>query len=134
MFENIRKEKKLRSISKILGADIQSYHYDPARIERNNKALEELCDLCATHPPLRRVLDKYGIDRANLEAYYQDLIAGGAGQWAGGHYVAVSALGYASTLEFLLQHGGKLSQTKRCVLLIEYFERGNVGSVPTSMD
>lgn len=69
-------------------------------------------------------------DRETLHALYVELLANGAGQWEGGHFVPVSALAYDFTLLFLLQHVGKLPPGRICLLLLEYFERNDVGPVP----
>ena len=48
-----------------------------------------------------------------------------AQQWAGGHWVAASALAYPETLEFVLSH--KSNNERRVTLaasLIRYFEQG----------
>src|SRR5437867_3164918 len=58
------------------------------------KTVEELFALCESVPSVRHVMDRYGANRDTLRNAHQRLMAGGAGQWAGGHYVAASAFAY----------------------------------------
>jgi hypothetical protein len=75
------------------------------------------------------VIDEHLADREKLLEIYQTLIANGAGQWEGGHYVPVAAFTQHWTLKFLLENFGKLHWGRVCILLLEYFERNERGPV-----
>ena len=53
----------------------------------------------------------------------------GAGQDAGGHFVAASAIVYAQTLIFLYDKSHGLRGEAMAYALIEYFEEGKTGMV-----
>lgn len=66
---------------------------------------------------------EFGVARETLRELYDDLIFGGAGQWACGHWVAASALAYPETLRYVLSRRGEnLEET--AIQVIMYFERG----------
>lgn len=106
-------------------ADLESG--GPSRYEQ---AVHDLFVLCESDPVLRRVLDKHRAGRDQLQEIFELLLNAGAGQWVSGHYVAASTLAFAATLDFVLTNAGQLSWQKMCVLLLEYFERGDMGPVP----
>lgn len=65
---------------------------------------DELFDLCEEDPAVSDVMKRYGATRTTLSELLTRLHAVGAAQWAGGHYVAASAVAYPHTLEFLLRY------------------------------
>jgi len=65
---------------------------------------DELFKLCEDDPAVSEVMKRHGATRVTLRELFSRLRAVGAGQWAGGHYVAASALAYPDTLEFLLRY------------------------------
>ncbi len=88
-------------------------------------ALRALLDYCVGRPELARIMGEFDATRATLEAIYQILLVSGAGQWAGGHFVAASALAYPDTLRFILRNrAGGLSHLAQMFALVEHFERG----------
>lgn len=47
-----------------------------------------------------------------------------------GHYVPASTLAFVATLDFTLTNAGREHWEKLVVLLLEYFERDDMGPVP----
>lgn len=72
--------------------------------DNRNQVEDELLGLCEGDPAVSEVMKRYGATRTTLRELFTKLQAVGAGQWAGGHYVAASALAYPHTLEFLLRY------------------------------
>jgi hypothetical protein len=137
VLRSLRKQRKLRRISRALGAP-----FDGSRLidelvfvkpSKKEKALQNLCDLCESDPRLRQTMEAHGANREVLRELYKLLIANGAGQWVGGHFVAASALAYGFPLLFVLQNADTLPWSRICVLLIEYFERNDTGPVPSEL-
>lgn len=131
---SVRKSFKLRRISRALDAAA-----DPSRILEQlqagrpspvDQAAHELFALSDLDPLLRDVLDRHGADRRQFHEIFELLLHAGAGQWVGGHYVAASTMAFAPPLDFVLTNAGVLSSQNICILLLEYFERGEVGPVP----
>jgi hypothetical protein len=133
IISSLRKQRRLRRISRALGAPLDTSRFlddlVSGKPSNRDRALEDLLDLCESDALLRQTMEAHGANRETLRELYQMLIANGAGQWVGGHFVAVSALGYGFPLLFLLQNHDTLPWVQICVLLIEYFERNEVGPV-----
>jgi len=128
---SMRKSWKLQRISKILGKPPDPSRWlDDLQSGATAQARDELLALCETDPHLRLVLTKHGASRAQLQETFERLLHFGAGQWIAGHYVAASALVFPATLDFILTNAGGQPWEKIVVLLLEYFERGDIGPVP----
>ena len=75
-------------------------------------------------------MQQWDIGIEDLRNLYWELIGSGAGQLAGGHFVAASALVFGSTLEYLLESKREERSNASVVYrLIQYFEQGEVGPV-----
>ncbi len=130
LVRSLRKSRRIRRISKVLGANVLSVYDLSSDKNKKDQALNELYDLCEADPVLSQVLANYSPNREQLKAIYIALIANGAGQWARGHYVAASAFAFAPTLEYVLgarPEGQNLSEM--AYQLVDYFERGETGPV-----
>jgi len=131
VFRSLTKQWKLRRISRALGAPLPKTIQDLAsHARKRERALDQLLDLCESDPGRWQIMQAHNADRETLHALYLELVANGAGQWEGGHFVPVSALAYDFPFLFLLQNVGKLPASRICLLLLEYFERNDVGPVP----
>ncbi|MXX70275.1 MAG: hypothetical protein F4Y73_00140 [Gemmatimonadetes bacterium] len=93
-------------------------------------ARSDLLDYCVAKPGILEVMQSFDLDRSDLEDLYFALMAVGAGQWAGGHWVAASALAYPDSLRFVAKKMGRgqaadRDETLRAVYaLVMHFERG----------
>lgn len=146
IFQSFRKTWKLRSISKRL-----SYNPNPQKVmeeamkglsqkSKKDEALEKLIDLAYSDDVVRYYIEFYKIERANIREIYQLLIQNGAGQYAGGHFVAASSLVYGPPAAYLFAHFAKdhfsidgldehNSGLRIAYRLIEYFENNEMGEV-----
>ena len=94
----------LGRISKVLGNPTAAEEpLDSPIWGKMRRAEEELLDYCSSSPELKPVMEEFGASRSTLQKVHYGLIQFGAGQWAGGHYVAVSALAYPHTLRYILE-------------------------------
>ena len=127
----MRKSWNLQRISRTLGQPP-----DPSRWLEDlpsgatTQALDELFTLCETDPQIRVVLTKHGANRERLQETFELLLHFGAGQWVAGHYVAASVFAFPATLDFIFTNVGREPWEKIVVLLLEYFERGDIRQVP----
>ncbi len=71
--------------------------------EQKSKAIAALVEYMRNTPELRNILDEYGVSDDRIEAMYDALIDGGAGQWVGRYWIPVSALAEPEPLRFLLE-------------------------------
>lgn len=95
------KSRKLKSISKVLADN----NKDSAE---QNKAEEELFDLCFADEKNQMVLEMFKADKETLQTLYRRILALGADQWVEKDYVAASALAFPTTLEYLLRNKHRL--------------------------
>ena len=141
LFSSFKKSSNLRRISKELGGSL-SYHEAQTQGlsgsdlmhamlgsgEKQKKAEEELLDLCENDKQLSKIIEKYNSNRNQLKKIYNDLLVNGAGQWAGGHFCAASALVFVPTLEYVLQNKKSIGATVSYII-VDYFETGNLESL-----
>jgi hypothetical protein len=92
---------------------------------RHAAAKGELFAYCEANTAVRQVMEEFGAAQEDLKTLYYQLLALGAGQWAGGHWVAASALAYPETLRYLLRRyaDGQIDEGTAFGLIM-YFERG----------
>ena len=95
---------------------------------RRSDALSELLDYCTAKPAIQEMMRSFDLDRTELKGLYNMLLRGGAGQWAGGHWVAASTLADPESLSFLVRRIRRATDHEATAdasyALIMYFERG----------
>jgi hypothetical protein len=120
--------RALERISRELGRDVRAEDMMRelmATPNRRQQAEDALLDYCLAQPAIQSVMQQFGADRSTLRDLYSTLCLAGAGQWAGGHWVAASALAYPDSLRFLLTNlKGGASHMEEAYALIMHFERG----------
>ena len=88
----------------------------------------ELLDYCTAKPEIQEMMRSFNLDRTELEDLYKRLLGSGAGQWAGGHWVAASTLADPESLHFLVRRRRRAPDREETLeticALISYFERG----------
>ena len=130
IFKSIKKSSQLVKISNVFRED---YSFDfQSMMKSSNKreeATDDLIDLAFSDENNEVIIKKYKITKKNLKKKFQDLMINGAGQDAGGHFVAASAIVYAQTLIFLYDKSHKIKGQAMTYALIEYFEEGKTGTV-----
>jgi hypothetical protein len=118
--------ERLRRISAELGRSVKAEDMIQERMNdspnRSTATRVDLFEYCGSNPETRAVLAEFGCNREGLTELYQKLLASGAGQWAGGHWVAASAIAYPETLRFLLAQ--PTAGREVAYLLIDHFETG----------
>ena len=119
----------LAAISREVGRELnrdQAMHELLSGRGRREKAEEALLDYCEADRNIRAVMAQFKVSRDALGEIYSRLLAAGAGQWAGGHYVAASAIAYPDTLRYVLSRpvSGREALLETAYRLIMHFERG----------
>jgi hypothetical protein len=132
IFKSIKKSSNLVKISNVFREDFSlDFQSMMSSSNKREKATEDLIDLAFEDKNNTPVIKKYKITRKNLKKKFQELMIAGAGQDAGGHFVAASSIVYAQTLIFLydkkLTKG--MGQESIAYALIEYFEQRKTGHV-----
>ncbi|HDY68797.1 MAG TPA: hypothetical protein ENH85_13530 [Candidatus Scalindua sp.] len=119
---------------------VNLYQTKPSSSSTQTDTIDELIDLAYSDEYVLRVLEDYDGNRETLRNLYNKLVLTGAGQYAGGHYIAASSLVYPQTLKFLLKNYkgpdfaiNDLDARNSAIFIahrvIEYFEKGEVGEV-----
>ena len=125
IFKSMKKSKKLVQYSKTLS------ELDLGNGEE--EALQGIIDLAFEDANNAPIIKKHKITREKMEKKYQELVIHGAGQIAGDHWVAASALVYAQTLDYIFdKSNNEMTRDSGGVVayaLIEYFEQGKTGPV-----
>lgn len=141
-FQSLKKSKRLQNVSRKLSEqlDINDIFSMVTQVNKEDEYLEELFDIAESDEYVKIVMNEYQASRQTLKILYKKLASYGAGQYAGGHYVAASSLVYPLTLRFLLKHfDGKKFSIKGwddnnstmfiAHRLIEYFKKGKIGEI-----
>lgn len=144
LFSSFKKNKNLKRISDALGGTIdwQSENATKSAADmirasvagtgenKQEKALEELLDLCEQDKTLKGIMDANNATREDLKKIYHEIEDNGAGQWTRGHYVAASALAFGTTLDFCLNAKDKgLAEREIAFTLLDYYENNRVGKI-----
>lgn len=120
------RKRRLKRIGRIVDNSVRA----PVTLDRlvhgdadKSRAESDLFDLVQADPELQRVMQRYQSTETDLHNALGCLLAIGCGQWVRGYYVAVSALAYPSSLDFVLRGTkGKQSVSGGVITkLIEYF-------------
>lgn len=97
--------------------------HDPDRSARADAALVHYC---MSRAPIQDIVREFDLTPEAIIELYRQLAVAGAGQWAGGHYVAASALAYPHTLRFLLESKrAGVEPLEIAYSLVMHFERGH---------
>lgn len=120
---------QLGRISRELGRPFDAHRileemiHDP---DRGARVDADLVDYCMSSAPLQDIIREFNLTPEAIIEIYRQLAVAGAGQWAGGHYVAASALAYPHTLRFLLEsRRAGVEPVETAYSLVMHFERGN---------
>lgn len=94
--------------------------------DRSARVDADLVDYVMSRAPLQGIIREFDLTPEAIIELYRQLAVAGAGQWAGGHYVAASALAYPHTLRFLLESKrAGLEPLETAYSLVMHFERGH---------
>ena len=130
LFKSFKKSSKLVKISDVFREDYSlDFKSMMSMGNKREKATEDLIDLAFEDKNNAPIIKKYKITRKNLKKKFEELMINGAGQDAGGHFVAASAIVYAQTLIFLYDKSHGMDGQTMAYALIEYFEEGKTGMV-----
>ena len=139
IFQSFKKSRQLKEVSTKLSKPLDTSDIFKS-IRGRKDALIELIDIAESDENVKAAMNEYHADRQTLNKLYDKLALVGAGQYAGGHYVAASSLVYPSTLKYLLEHfnngifsiknwDDNNSSIHIAYRLIEYFEKGETGEI-----
>ena len=119
----------LLKLSRVLGR-----HLSPEEMLRElrsdvsarDSALNSLVAMVAAQTSTASVVARFGMTESTLKDQYHRLCRLGAGQWAGAHYAAASALAYPASLEFVLSaHEHGVSEAEVSYQVVKYFQAGS---------
>lgn len=104
------KSSKLRKLQTAIGpkqgaspADSFADMVDTRKADARAQALEDYLDLCEGDENVAFVMQRYGLQRADLTNFYRFLCASGGGGWVKGHYTPLSSIAYGEPLIFLAE-------------------------------
>lgn len=135
---SVSKTFEISNLSRILGDVKLPKTVDELLDDKKNKERENakvrLFNLCQENKELKVIMVKHNASIEDLEVIFNFISVCGAGQWIKGHYVAVEALAFQTTLDYLLCNLDKIKESyndrlRVCYRLIEYFNKGEVGII-----
>jgi hypothetical protein len=126
---------EISSISNVLGNQKLPKNLvelmDEKRLSERALAYEKLYTLWEKHEILKDIIIKHKSNRKQLEDLYRYLVCYGADQWVKKHYVAVEALTFPGTLDYLLYNYVRMTQYENDRIRVSYrlldcFKKGKI--------
>jgi hypothetical protein len=101
------------------------------RVEKRNEALNKIIEQSLDEPNIQPVIKKFKINKVKLQEAFQELEMLGCAQYAKGHYVSISSLLYAQTLEYIFyqNRSSRVEKEKMAFTLIDYFDKNKTGDI-----
>jgi hypothetical protein len=105
---SFKKSGKMVGLQKIIsdgleGSDLTGFEAIQKHMKAKEKALDKYWFCCAANESVAAVLSKYNLSRRQLKDMYIKLIEVGLGQWANGHFVALSTFAYGEPFHYLMK-------------------------------
>lgn len=129
MISSFKKSGQLSKLQRIIHPpkenidDLINQIKSPDIAERKKKGLEEYLNMCCNDENVAVVMDKYKLNRTDLENIYIDLNAGGLGQWIKGHFVSLSTIAYPEPLIYYCEAKSRGEQMFNIMSkLLDYWE------------
>ena len=96
-----------------------------------DNAINKIVDMAYNEPNNQPTIKKFKITRSKLAEIVPRLELFGCGQYAKGHYVAISSILYPQTLEYIFYKKRKnMNENQRMAIdLINYFDQNNTGNI-----
>ena len=94
-------------------------------------AINKIVDMAYNEPNNQPPIKRFKITREKLAEIIPHLEMLGCGQYAKGHYVAISSILYPQTLEYIFYKDRKNRDEKErmAIDLINYFDENNTGNI-----
>lgn len=125
-------ERISRELGRFAAADLGQVvqeMLDPDNRDRVAHAEQALLDYVESQAAIQAVMKEFHVSRVDLKELYSRLLSGGAGTWAGGHWVAASVLAYPDALRYALSRRGADNTSEEIIktafVLVTHFERGS---------
>ena len=131
---SIIKSYKLNKISRIIAKDMGNFSVerilDSTSSRKKEKAVADIFKFCETDRFVKKELEHHRVGKKELEELYLLLLANGAAQWVGGHFVLVSIFFYNATLDYCLSREKVDVSAERMVIrCLDYFANGETGLI-----
>ena len=100
------------------------------KIPRDN-VINKIVEMAYNEPNNQPPVKKFKITRVKLAETISHLERLGCGQYAKGHYVAISSILYPQTLEYIFYKNRKnlIEKERMAIDLINYFAENNTGNI-----
>jgi hypothetical protein len=96
-----------------------------------DNAINKIVDMAYNEPNNQPPIKKFKITKEKLAEIIPRLELFGCGQYAKGHYVAISSILYPQTLEYIFykKRKNRDEQQRMAIDLINYFAENNTGNI-----
>jgi hypothetical protein len=101
------------------------------RSEKQDKVLGEIVEIAFKEPLNQPTIKKFKITKDKLKDCVKHLELIGCGQFFRGHYVAISSIMFASTLEYIFykERNNREEKERMAIELIKYFDQNKTGNI-----
>ena len=137
IFRSFKKSSKVKKLtieylkSKMNPSSSSAFEMLTADTTPRDNTINKIVDMAYNEPNNQPPIKKFKITREKLAEIIPHLEMLGCGQYAKGHYVAISSILYPQTLEFIFYKDRKNRDEKErmAIDLINYFAENNTGNI-----
>lgn len=137
LFRSLKKSSKVKKLTKEylkFRRDLSSgtaFDILTADTTARDNTINKIVDMAYNEPNNQPPIKRFKITRDRLSETIPYLEMLGCGQYAKGHYVAISSILYPQTLEYIFYKNRKnrVEKERMAIDLINYFEQNNTGNI-----
>ena len=137
IFRSFKKSSKIKKLTKEYLKSRQhlssgtAFEILTADTSARDNAINKIVDMAYNEPNNQPPIKKFNITKEKLAEIISRLELFGCGQYAKGHYVAISSILYPQTLEYIFYKKRKnMNENQRMAIdLINYFAENNTGNI-----
>ncbi len=133
LFRSLKKSSKVKKLTKEFLKLRGGTAFDilTADTTARDNTISKIVDMAYNEPNNQPPIKKFKITKDKLADTISLLEMLGCGQYAKGHYVAISSILYPQTLEYIFYKNRKnrVEKERMAIDLINYFEDNNTGNI-----
>ena len=137
LFRSFKKSSKVKKLtkeylkSKMSPSSNSAFEMLTADTTPRDNTINKIVDMAYNEPNSQPPIKKFKITKDKLADTISLLEMLGCGQYAKGHYVAISSILYPQTLEYIFYKNRKnrVEKERMAIDLINYFEDTNTGNI-----
>ena len=137
IFRSFKKSSKVKKLtieylkSKMNPSSSSAFEMLTADTTPRDNTINKIVDMAYNEPNNQPPIKKFKITKDKLAETIPHLEMLGCGQYAKGHYVAISSILYPQTLEYIFYKNRKnrAEKERMAIDLLNYFDENNTGNI-----